>query len=218
MTRRVRTGLFGVATGLLLVCGLAIVIMGPTDSFGWLRYGLPYRTDSGLEVGDPAPDLLLSGMDGNRFRLKERMSERPLVVVFGSYTSPTFRDQVEPLRTLYAQYEKDVDFLTIYIREAHTSDQWQVKTNRENGIVYSQPTILEERLAIARDFSELFEFPLPMGLDAMDDRAMHAFGAWPVRAFILEDGAVVFQSTSGARGFRIHSIATWLANRFGQGG
>lgn len=40
-----------------------------------------------FEVGDPAPDVTLLGLDGKtRFRLSDLLSGRPMVLIFGSYT------------------------------------------------------------------------------------------------------------------------------------
>jgi peroxiredoxin len=45
------------------------------------------RKEGALKVGDRAPDVSLLALDGHtRVRLSERMGERPLVVIFGSYT------------------------------------------------------------------------------------------------------------------------------------
>lgn len=39
-----------------------------------------------LAVGDPAPDVPLYTLEGERQALREMCGERPLVLVFGSYT------------------------------------------------------------------------------------------------------------------------------------
>jgi peroxiredoxin len=40
-----------------------------------------------LKPGDSAPDVRLVALDGkNRFHLRERIKERPLVLIFGSFT------------------------------------------------------------------------------------------------------------------------------------
>lgn len=40
-----------------------------------------------LKVGDEAPDVELVALDGSsRFRLRERLGNKPLVLIFGSYT------------------------------------------------------------------------------------------------------------------------------------
>lgn len=85
--RRWRWAAGGSALFVLLVCGALTAIVGsPRNWWGFLRYGLPGLHAGRLVVGDPAPDVELHGLDGTRFRLRERVGPRPLVVVFGSFT------------------------------------------------------------------------------------------------------------------------------------
>jgi hypothetical protein len=64
--------------------GFLMVEMGPHDFFGMLRYD--QRHEGGLRVGDPAPDVTLTALDGTPRRLLEGSGGRPVVLVFGSYT------------------------------------------------------------------------------------------------------------------------------------
>jgi hypothetical protein len=50
-----------------------------------LRYD--QRQEGDLAMGDPAPDVSLVALDGvTRVGLRERTGNRPVVLVFGSYT------------------------------------------------------------------------------------------------------------------------------------
>ena len=60
---------------------------GPRDVYGFLRYALPQWHRGDLHVGDRAPNVPLMSLDGQtQFHLSDRMGQRPLVLVFGSYT------------------------------------------------------------------------------------------------------------------------------------
>ncbi|MEP7010232.1 MAG: hypothetical protein ABJC13_07915 [Acidobacteriota bacterium] len=75
-------GLGVVVTG---VVTWALVTIGPSNVWGMLRYDT--RKEGTLTVGDRAPDVSLLALDGKtRVHLSERMGDRPLVVIFGSYT------------------------------------------------------------------------------------------------------------------------------------
>ncbi len=64
----------------------AIVWIGPRNLIGWWRYGRQARQGM-LQVGDPAPDVPLVELDGVTSRsLSEWIGDRPLIVVFGSFT------------------------------------------------------------------------------------------------------------------------------------
>jgi Iodothyronine deiodinase len=76
--------------GVLLVAvfiGLSVMAGSPKDAYGMVRYALPHMHRSKLHPGDAAPDAQVLALDGKqRFHLRERMQQRPLVLVFGSYT------------------------------------------------------------------------------------------------------------------------------------
>jgi hypothetical protein len=74
---------------LLLVAfvGLSIVAGSPKDAYGMVRYALPHMHRGHLKVGDDAPDARILALDGTTgFHIRERAGERPLVLIFGSFT------------------------------------------------------------------------------------------------------------------------------------
>lgn len=73
----------GVVAALALQ-GLRLYHMGPRDYFGMMRYD--QREEGELKVGDPAPDVVLTALDGRSVHLRERFGGRPVVLIFGSYT------------------------------------------------------------------------------------------------------------------------------------
>jgi hypothetical protein len=58
--------------------------VGPRNLWGMLRYD--QRREGDLVVGARAPDVELVTLAGGKLRLSERIGERPLVIVFGSFT------------------------------------------------------------------------------------------------------------------------------------
>jgi hypothetical protein len=58
--------------------------IGPRNIWGMLRYD--QRRPGDLQVGDRAPDVALTALDGGRVRLADHIGGRPLVLIFGSYT------------------------------------------------------------------------------------------------------------------------------------
>jgi hypothetical protein len=77
----------GAGLGLVVVAliAAALVIIGPRDLIGILRYD--QRREGSLKVGDRAPDVTLTALDGTfKVRLLDQFTGRPLVIVFGSFT------------------------------------------------------------------------------------------------------------------------------------
>jgi hypothetical protein len=76
-----------VAIAVVAFAGLSFVAGSPRDVYGLVRYALPHMHRGKLHPGDDAPDVRLLALDGsNHFHLRERTGNRPLVLIFGSYT------------------------------------------------------------------------------------------------------------------------------------
>jgi hypothetical protein len=75
------------ALALLAFIGLSMMAGGPKDALYMVRYALPHMHRGNLKVGDSAPDARLVALNGSdHFRIRERASGKPLVLVFGSFT------------------------------------------------------------------------------------------------------------------------------------
>ena len=77
--------LFGLlALVVIAAAGMAWVI-GPSNIIGILRYDT--RREGEFKVGDRAPDVALTKLDGSgEQRLSALIGEKPLVIIFGSFT------------------------------------------------------------------------------------------------------------------------------------
>jgi hypothetical protein len=66
---------------------LSYMAGSPKDAYGMVRYALPHMHRGALKVGSDAPDARVVALDGvSRFHIRERTHDRPLVLVFGSFT------------------------------------------------------------------------------------------------------------------------------------
>ena len=72
---------------------------------------------------------------------------------------------------MYEKYRDKVDFQTVYIREAHPLDEWQMDANEKEDVCYRQPKSLQDRVLIANDFAKRFHYPIPLAVDTMNDHA-----------------------------------------------
>jgi hypothetical protein len=98
---------------------------------------------------------------------------------------------------IYKDYKDHADFLTVYVREAHPTDEWQMKSNVKEDVCYAQPKTLEQRVAIANDFVKRFNYPTQFGIDDMSNAANDAYAAWPERIYIIEQGRIAYRGGMG---------------------
>lgn len=102
------------------------------------------------------------------------------------------------LADLYARFSDHVQFLMIYIREAHPVDGWDV------GSAYRtvDPQTIEERRKIARECEIALRYGIQTYVDEMNDAVMNAYAAWPERLYLVDDnGKIAYAGGPGPRGF-----------------
>jgi hypothetical protein len=116
------------------------------------------------------------------------------------------------LRDLYERYQDQVQFLVIYIREAHPIDGWwlggglpglylKLSGSRAATDVYDPKTI-EERRSVAGRCEAALEYGIPTLVDEMDDSVSKAYAGWPTRLYLIGlDGRVVYPGVLGPFGF-----------------
>jgi hypothetical protein len=109
--------------------------------------------------------------------------------------------------------------LTVYVREAHPLDEWQMKSNAKDkdNVCYAQPKTLEQRVAIANDFTQRFHYTVPFGIDDMSNAANDAYAAWPERLYIIDErGRIGYKGGNGPFHYDPKEVRAWLAGRFGE--
>jgi hypothetical protein len=106
------------------------------------------------------------------------------------------------LHALWKEHRDAVDFLVVYIREAHPEDGWVVTMNRDEDIRLRDPETDEERLEVATSCALRLAIEMPVVVDAIDDTVARAYGALPDRLYLIgRGGHVAFQGEPGPFGF-----------------
>jgi hypothetical protein len=114
---------------------------------------------------------------------------------------------------LYARYHEQVQFLTIYIREAHPVDGWWLGKGLMGKMlkhyapkaatdVYD-PQTMEERRKIAGQCEQALQYGIRTYVDEMDDAVNKAYAAAPTRLYLIGlDGIVAYAGGLGPWGFK----------------
>ena len=87
----------------------------------------------------------------------------------------------------------------------------------KDDVCYVQPKNLNDRVAIANDFTKRFNYPVPFGVDDMNNSANDAYAAWPERLYILdEQGRIAYRGGNGPFNYDPKEVRAWLAARYGE--
>ena len=117
---------------------------------------------------------------------------------------------------MHERYGDRVDFRTVYIKEAHPLDEWQMDSNVKEDVCYRQPKTLQERVNIANDFKKRFHYSMPLMVDTMDNHTENLYAGWPERFYIINpSGVIVYKGEPGPFGFHPEEVEAWLAKNAG---
>ena len=136
-------------------------------------------------VGNVAPAFTLRRVGSGAEVTNKSFTGKPLVLAFGSLSSPPFRDRLPRLETLRNQYRGRAAVLVVYTREEHPADGWQVERNKDDKIEVNQPTTLDERVALATQLRDRTKTTLEIAVDDPTDAVATAYGSRPQGAAVI---------------------------------
>lgn len=119
------------------------------------------------------------------------------------------------MERLYASYNGHIEFLIVYIREAHPE---MLKEGHKTGVV-GRPDDIDERVILATECTTEFKFTIPMVIDDMDGKVNSDYQAAPVRVTIIDiDGKVAFYAGRGPFDFRLPPVERTIKKLIANGG
>jgi len=118
------------------------------------------------------------------------------------------------LHELQEKCKDKAEFRLVYIMEAHAQDEWPICSSRcspgGKKVTYNQPKSIQERISVAKDFMDALQIKIPMIVDTMDNSFEDLYAAWPLRAYIIRDGRIVYKAQPGENMLAMPEIAVYL--------
>jgi hypothetical protein len=102
------------------------------------------------------------------------------------------------------RYADQVEFVAVYVREAHPGDGvWPAEFKMEAGGDINQPTEIGQRVDVACECCKVLEVSMPLVVDGVDDRVGRAYSGMPDRLYVIDrEGKVVYKGGRGPFGFK----------------
>ncbi len=119
---------------------------------------------------------------------------------------------LEQLRT---DFQDRAQFLLVYVKEAHPENEWASRTNARDGVLFDQPTRIQERLDVARAFIGKMDVETSTLVDDIDNTAEELYAAWPERLYVIDrGGTIVYKGGLGPYFFEPDEVREYLEDRF----
>lgn len=181
-------------TGMIFCCGLGLseeqdkskdVYAGKTVAgLDFARRMVQSRMKNAPLLSEPAPDFTVTELDsGKEVQLSKICRRKPVVLMFGSSTCGETNRSIEQIADLSKRFADKVQFLLVYIREAHPSDGLSFgQTSNIN-----DPKNFAERLKAAAVWKKSVNLPFPIVIDGMNDQLATRWAGWPVRLYVIDE-------------------------------
>lgn len=115
------------------------------------------------------------------------------------------------LNELYRQYKDRAEFYVVYIREAHSSNGWQMKINLDQNVVFADPTSYEEKSGVAKICALKLGIEFPTLIDNFASSTELAYTAWPDRLYVVDAaGRIAHKTAPGPFGFKPEEVKATL--------
>ena len=153
------------------------------------------------DVGSQAPDfiaerLTLEGERNNSTIKFSNLFNKPVGLIFGSYTCPIFRGQLKRYEEIHQSLKNQINFLCVYILEAHPEDGWRVPHNWEKNVCITTPQNMDDRATIARRCIVEEGLTIPIVLDTMENDLLKLYAGSPERLYVIDTGGLVAHKSS----------------------
>ena len=122
------------------------------------------------------------------------------------------------LHEMAERHGENIDFVVVYIREAHPEEGWVVQMNRDQDIAIHDPTTDAERGKVAATCAIRLAIQMPVVVDKIDDEIARAYGALPDRLYLIgKGGRVAFRGEPGPFGFKPETLEAAIEKELAAG-
>jgi thiol-disulfide isomerase/thioredoxin len=139
---------------------------------------LRFRKDAAAP-GDAFPEFKLITTDGSSLVNDGVFGHKPVIFIFGSMTCPMTASAAPSVQELYEEFGDRVNFIMMYVREAHPGEQ------------FAQSETIEEKLSYARALRNFYDIPWTVAADNVDGDLHRALDPKPNSAFLTDTGGTI---------------------------
>lgn len=153
----------------------------------------------GVQPGQQLPALSLVDLGGQPADISNLHRGKPMALVTASLTCNVARRQQKDVDAIQQQFGDKVAVVVVYTIDAHPKTdvcpyidkEWVPDDNVRDNVLVRQPTTIDERLQVAREYHQRFSSDATILVDAMDDSSWIALGQAPNMGLLVDERGVV---------------------------
>ena len=116
------------------------------------------------------------------------------------------------LARFHRESNSPIDFVIVYIKEAHASDGWKFDAFQYS-LVANHRNINDrlDAIRVMLDLSNINDEPsISIYSDTMTDYTNHLFRAWPERLYVFDEHEILYRSGPGPIAYSIPNLQFFL--------
>ncbi len=118
---------------------------------------------------------------------------------------------------MYEKYKDRVEFLLVYVREAHPTDGWQVPANERAGVLLPAAKSIEQKEEHATACVRKLNIRFTTLIDGMDNKVELDYSGWPDRLYLVaKDGRIAYKGGPGPGGFHPNELEAAIGAELGR--
>lgn len=117
---------------------------------------------------------------------------------------------MKEVHQLLADYGERVEWISIYLKEAHAQDVWPLGQHA----CVNDHKALEDRIVAAKNYVARFQWKLPMYVDCMEDQFLFTYLAHPERFYAFFDHKLQFKAQPVEATYPVTQVRRWLEQHF----
>ena len=151
--------------------------------------------------GDAVPAFELITTGGERLLNDDVFGDKPVLFIFGSMTCPMTASSAPSVQKLYEEFGERVDFIMMYVREAHPGEN------------YAQAESIDEKISSAKALQEFYGIDWTVVADTLHGDLHRALDPKPNAAYLVSsNGEILFRSLWAADYGALHLALDDAAN------
>ena len=138
---------------------------------------------SAAAPGERIPAFELITTNGDRLTKSDLFGDNPVLFVFGSMTCPMTASSAPTVQKLYEELGDRVDFVMLYVREAHPGEN------------FGQAETMDDKILSAKALQKFYGIDWTVAADTVDGVLHRALDPKPNAAYLMNsDGDILFRS------------------------
>lgn len=113
------------------------------------------------------------------------------------------------MKRLYEDTRETVQWLFVYILEAHASDEWPIGSSV---VIPQHKTIADRADACAMSHRSL-ALDIPVVLDSIDNSFNRTYAAWPFKFYLIDNGIIEYIPVLSDASYDEMEIVKWLRSK-----